>query len=151
MKSSQLIRKLTSVSARQLAEPYGGVSQAAISKAVQRAEPRPDEQRRDPMTPVGYIETIEHGAESRDSYEKCIGFGRGAGSVRRCSVIGWGKPTLMASDLLALLHPDLHKKALVHRTENVYLQINVWARGEDVIGVVTAVKDRYRVLYRAPT
>ena len=41
-----LIRKLTSVSARQLGERYGGVSQAAISRAVQRAEARRDEQRR---------------------------------------------------------------------------------------------------------
>jgi REP element-mobilizing transposase RayT len=39
-----LIRRLTSVSARQLAERYGGVSQAAISKTVQRAETRRDEQ-----------------------------------------------------------------------------------------------------------
>ncbi len=40
-----LIRKLTGVSAKQLGERYGGVSQAAISKAVQRAEARRDEQR----------------------------------------------------------------------------------------------------------
>lgn len=41
-----LIRKLTSVSATQLAQRYGGVSQAAISKTVQRAEMRLDQQRR---------------------------------------------------------------------------------------------------------
>ncbi len=41
-----LIRRLTSVSATQLAERYGDVSQAAISKTVQRAEIRRDEQRR---------------------------------------------------------------------------------------------------------
>jgi chromosomal replication initiation ATPase DnaA len=41
-----LIRKLTTVSAIRLAERYGGVSQAAISKTVQRAEIRRAEQRR---------------------------------------------------------------------------------------------------------
>jgi len=41
-----LIRKLTSVTATQLAQRYGGVSQAAISKTVQRAEIRRDQQRR---------------------------------------------------------------------------------------------------------
>ena len=41
-----LIRKLTSVPATQLAQRYGGVSQAAISKAVHRAETRRDQQRR---------------------------------------------------------------------------------------------------------
>ena len=39
-----LIRKLTDVSAKQLGQRYGDVSQAAISKAVQRAELRRDEQ-----------------------------------------------------------------------------------------------------------
>ena len=41
-----LIRELPRVPAKQLGERYGGVSQAAISKAVQRAEARRDEQRR---------------------------------------------------------------------------------------------------------
>ncbi|MFV1963995.1 MAG: transposase [Pirellulaceae bacterium] len=41
-----LIRGLTSVSATQLAERYGNVSQAAISKTVQRAEKWRDQQRR---------------------------------------------------------------------------------------------------------
>ena len=41
-----LIRKLTSVSATQLAQRYGNVSQAAISKTVRRAETRRDRQRR---------------------------------------------------------------------------------------------------------
>ena len=41
-----LIRKLTSVPAKQMGERYGGVSRAVISKAVQRAEARRDEQRR---------------------------------------------------------------------------------------------------------
>ena len=41
-----LIHTLTCVPAKQLGERYGGVSQAAISKAVQRAEARRDEQRR---------------------------------------------------------------------------------------------------------
>ena len=41
-----LIRKLTNVSAVQLARQYGGVSQAAISKMVGRAEARRDQQRR---------------------------------------------------------------------------------------------------------
>ena len=41
-----LIRKLTGLPAKQLGARYGGVSQAAISKAVQRAEARRDEQRR---------------------------------------------------------------------------------------------------------
>ena len=40
-----LIRKLAGVSAKHLGERYGGVSQAAISKAVQRAEARRDAQR----------------------------------------------------------------------------------------------------------
>lgn len=39
-----LIRRLTSVSATSLAERYGPVSQAAISKAVQRAEIKRDKQ-----------------------------------------------------------------------------------------------------------
>ncbi len=38
-----LIRRLTPVPATQLADRYGGVSPAAISKAVQRAETRCDE------------------------------------------------------------------------------------------------------------
>jgi chromosomal replication initiation ATPase DnaA len=41
-----LIRRLTSEPARRIAERYGGVSQAAISKTVQRAETRRNEQRR---------------------------------------------------------------------------------------------------------
>ena len=41
-----LIRKLCGVSATQLAQQYGGVSQAAISKTVQRAENRREEERR---------------------------------------------------------------------------------------------------------
>jgi len=39
-----LIRRLTSVPAAQLADRYGGVSQAAISKAVQRTEVRCDDE-----------------------------------------------------------------------------------------------------------
>ena len=39
-----LVRRLTSVPATQLADRYGGVSQAAISKAVQRAEVRRDDE-----------------------------------------------------------------------------------------------------------
>ena len=41
-----LIRKLTGVPATQLAQRYGGVSQAAISKTVRRAENRREEERR---------------------------------------------------------------------------------------------------------
>jgi putative transposase len=40
-----LIRRLTSEPARRIAERYGGVSQAAISKTVRRAETRRNEQR----------------------------------------------------------------------------------------------------------
>jgi hypothetical protein len=40
-----LIRKLASVPATELAEQYGGVSQAAISKTVQRSEVRRQEHR----------------------------------------------------------------------------------------------------------
>ena len=41
-----LIRRLTSMLATELAQRYGGVSQAAISKTVKRAEARRGEQRR---------------------------------------------------------------------------------------------------------
>ena len=40
-----LIRKLTQVSATELAQRYGGVSETAISKTVQRAEIPRDQQR----------------------------------------------------------------------------------------------------------
>ena len=43
--SDGLIRRLTSVSATTLADQYGDVSQAAISKTIKRAEIRGEEQR----------------------------------------------------------------------------------------------------------